>query len=58
MHNFNQHAKFILIEQLGNINIDKDLVTLRLKKREYFWILRLKTLQPDGINAELDFPNV
>ena len=57
MHNFNQHAKFILIEQLDNINIGKDLVTLRLKKREDFWILRLKTLQPDGVNAELNFPN-
>ena len=31
-HNFNQHAKFILIEQLDNINIDKDLAALRLKK--------------------------
>ena len=58
MHNFNQHAKFILIEQLDNINIDKDLVTFRLKKREDFWILRLKTLQPDGVNAELNFPNI
>ena len=58
MHNFNQHAEFILIEQLDNINIDKDLVTLRLKKREDFWILRLKTLQPDDVNVELNFPYV
>ena len=41
-HNFNQNAKFILIEQLDNININKDLATLRLKKRENFWILKLK----------------
>ena len=27
-HNFNQHAKFILIEQLDNIDTDKDLATL------------------------------
>ena len=57
-HNFNQHAKFILIEQLDNINIDKDLAALRLKKREDFLILRVKTLQPNGFNAELNFPNV
>ena len=56
--NFNQHTKLILIEQLDNICIDKDLVTLRLKKREDFWFLRLKTLQPDGFNAELNIPNV
>ena len=57
-HNFNQHAKFILTERLDNTSIDKDLATLTLKKREVFWILRLKTLQPDGFNAELNFPNV
>ena len=52
---FNQHTKLILIEQLDK---DKNLVTLRLKKREDFWFLRLKTLQPDGFNAELNIPNV
>ena len=57
-HNFNQHAKFNLIEQVDNINIDKDLATLRLKNREDFRILRLKTLQLDDFNAELNFPNV
>ena len=39
------------------MNIDKDLATFRLKKREDVWILRLKTLKPDGFNAELNFPN-
>ena len=39
-HNFSQHAKFILIKQLDNKNIDKDLATFRLKKREDFCILR------------------
>ena len=42
-HNFKQHSKFILIEQPDIINKDKDLATLRLKKRVNFWILRLKT---------------
>ena len=56
-HDFNQHAKFTLIEQLDNMRIDKDLATLRLKKREDFRIETLKTLHPYGLNAELNFPN-
>ena len=56
-HNFHQHARFILIEQLDNMRIDKDLATLRLKKREDFWIETLKTLDPYDLNAELNSPN-
>ena len=56
-HIFNQHARFTLIEQLDNMRIDKNLATLRLKKREDFWIETLKTLHPYGLNAELNFPN-
>ena len=33
-HNFSQHARFTSNEQLDNMKIDKDLATLRLKKRE------------------------
>ena len=33
-HNFNQHARLTLIEQLDKMKIDKDLATLRLQKRE------------------------
>ena len=35
-HSFNQHARITLIEQLDNVNIDKDLATLQLKKCEDF----------------------
>ena len=56
-HNFNQHARFTLTEQLDNMRIDKDSATLRLKKREDFWIETLKTLHTYGLNAELNFPN-
>ena len=35
------------------MRIDKDLATLRLKKRKDFWIEKLKTLHPYGLNAEL-----
>ena len=56
-HNFNKHARFTLIEQIDNMRIDKDLATLRLKKREDFWIEKLKNLHPYGLNAKLSFPN-
>ena len=50
--NFNQHARFNLIEQLDNMKIDKELATSQLKKRE-----TLKILHPYNMNAELNFPN-
>ena len=55
--NFNQHSRFTLIKQLDNMKIDKDLSTLRLKKREDFWIETLKTLHSYGLNPELNFSN-
>ena len=55
--NFNKHAKFTLIELFSDKNIDKELLKYRLKKGEDFWIIKLKTLQPHGFNAELNFPN-
>ena len=56
-HNFNKHAKFRLIEQLNDTNIDKELLKHQLKKREDFWSIKLKNLQPHGFNTELNFPN-
>ena len=56
-HNLNKHAKFTLIEQLNDTSIDKELLKHRLKKREGFWIIKLKTLQTNGFNAELNFPS-
>ena len=56
-YNFNQYARFTLIEQLANVSIDKGLATLRLKKREDFWMQKIKTLTPCGLNAELNFLN-
>ena len=50
--NFNQHAKFILIEQLDNIRIDEDLTTFRLKKREDFWILTLFSMGKMGVGKK------
>ena len=56
-HNFNRHAKFILIEKLNNTELQKDILTFRLKKHEDLWKHKLKTLKPHGFNAELNFPN-
>ena len=45
-----KHAKFTLIEQLTEIsNVSKEL---RLKQREDFWIIKLETLAPKGLNQE------
>ena len=56
-HNFNQHSRFTLTEQLDNMKMDKDLPTLRLQKREDFWIEILKNFHPYGLNTELNFSN-
>ena len=53
-HNFATHAKFILIEQMRHINIDKEKNKERLKQRENFWILTLEILTPKGLNQELN----
>ena len=54
-HNFMKHVKFTLIEQLTEIsNVSKDTLKLRLKRREDFWIIKLKTLAPKRLNQELN----
>ena len=40
-HNFMKHAKFTLIEELTEIsNVSRDTLSLRLKRREDFWIIK------------------
>ena len=56
--NFNRHIKFTLMEQLNNTGLHKELLTFRLKKREDFWIHKLRNLKPHGFNAELKFSNL
>ncbi|XP_065051445.1 uncharacterized protein LOC135681083 [Rhopilema esculentum] len=55
-HNFNNDAKFIIIEQLKSLEGDKELLRSRLQRREDFWIKKLKTLSPLGLNMELNSP--
>ena len=52
---FQKHRKFILIEQLNNIkNASTEAPKQRLKDRKNYWIKRLKTLTPFGLNQELN----
>ena len=54
-HTFSKHGKFIIIEQLRNINtIPTETLKLRLKERGTFWIKKLKTLTPYGLNQKLN----
>ena len=51
---FKTHAKFILIEQLHHVKIDTEKLQERLKQRENFWLLTLKTLTPKRLSQELN----
>ena len=54
-HVFDKHGKFILIKQLNNIKkTSTEVLKQRLKERENYWIKRLKTLTPFGLNQELN----
>ena len=51
-HNFQRDAKFTLIKQIAKNLYNYRKLRLLLKKRENFWILKLKTLNTDGLNQE------
>ena len=51
-HNF-QHAEFTLIEQIKKQRTAEETRIL-LKRRANFWVLKQKTLYPDGLNQEIN----
>ena len=54
-YNFNLHAKFVIIKQLQEIEkTSNKILKERLKTRETFWIKKLKTLTPSGLNQDLN----
>ena len=54
-HDFNKNAKFTLIEKLTNTNkVATETLKERLKNRENFWIIKLRTLTPNELNQELN----
>ena len=52
-HNFNKHAKFIIIDKLVNLHGSKEALRKMLVIREHFSIQKLKTLVPFQLNQEL-----
>ena len=53
-HDFNKNAKLTLIEKLTNTNkVATETLKERLKNRENFWIIKLRTLTPNGLNQGL-----
>ena len=58
-HTFSKHGKFIIIEQLRNINTSPtETLKLRLRERKNIWIKKLKTLTPCDLNQELNLYHV
>ena len=54
-YDFNNHGKIIIIEQLRNIRTTStETFKERLKQRENFWIMKLETLAPLGLNQDLN----
>ena len=52
-HNFNKHAKFIIVKKLVNLHGSKETLREMLVVRENFWIQKLKALVPFRLNHEL-----
>ena len=55
-HNFNAHAKFTIIEEVYNKSLSKLKICQLLEHMEDFWILKLQTLSPQGLNISLNYP--
>ena len=51
---FNKHAHFTLIESIPNTNKPKEAIQELLKRQENFWIRTLETLQPHGLDDDLN----
>ena len=49
-----KHASFILIEQVKDQRVDKNIIRKRLERREDYWILTLNTMIPNGLNHQLN----
>ena len=58
-HDFNNHGKFIIIEQLRSIcTTSTETLKERLNQRENFWIMKLETLVLHGLNQDLNRSHV
>ena len=53
-HRFNEHSRFTITDKLTNTNLEKEVLSERIIQRENFWIQKLETLYPKGLNKELN----
>ena len=54
-HNFDHDARFILLEQIKNYrSLPKNEIRAIMEHREDYWMLKLKTLSPTGLNDKLN----
>ena len=57
-HNFDKNAKFTIIEELKDKNKSPLAMRKLLEQREDAWIIKLRTLGPDGFNKGLNDPTL
>ena len=55
-HCFDSHARFTIIEELKQKNKSKQIMRKVLEQHEDAWVVKLRTLHPDGFNKELNNP--
>ena len=54
-HDFNNHRKIIIVEQLRNIRTaSTETLKEKLKQPENIWIMKLEILAPLGLNQDLN----
>ena len=53
-HIFNRDASFIITEQIRKSTLSRETKNNLLTQRENFWILKLETLKPKGLNQKLN----
>ena len=52
-HDYKAHGKFTIIEQLRSISsLSTEFLKEKIKQREHFWIKKLKTHVPYGLNQK------
>ena len=55
-HDFNNHVKIVIIEQLRNIHMTStETLKERLKQQDNLWIMKLENLVPLGLNLDLNW---
>lgn len=56
-HDFDRDFRLIVIEEISDRNLTKEQTRTALLRREDFWMKKLGTLEPNGYNDRLNFPN-